>query len=80
MNPHVWLPIDTAPTDGRQMFVVRTIAITPFPNSRSLYTSDPWCVWRGSDGSFVRWPHDFQPTHWVPLPEHVFSDQQESTK
>lgn len=32
------------------------------------YTTDPWAVW-ADEGSFVRWPHNFKPTHWMPLPQ-----------
>ncbi len=63
-----WQPISTAPKDGRTMFVVIAAGIVPFPSSRSTYTSDPWCVWRNDEGGFSRWPHDFGPTHWMPLP------------
>jgi hypothetical protein len=64
-----WMPIGSAPPDGKEMFVVIACGVKPFPNSRSTYTSDPWCVWRDKDGSYARWPHDFNPTHWMPLPE-----------
>ncbi len=70
-SPSQWLPIETAPgVDERRtttMFVVCAINI-----SRGFvhgYTSDPWCVWRIANGGFARWPHDFPPTHWYPLPE-----------
>jgi hypothetical protein len=63
-----WQPIETAPKDGRKMFVVIAVGTIPFPVSLSTYTSDPWCVWRKDGGGFARWPHDFPPTHWMPLP------------
>ena len=60
-----WLPIETAPKETTQMFVVvafgAKVGATP-------YNSDPWCVWH-QRGEFVRWPHKFSPTHWMPLPE-----------
>ena len=60
-----WLPIATAPKETTQMFVVvafgAKVGATP-------YNSDPWCVWH-QRGEFVRWPHKFSPTHWMPLPE-----------
>jgi hypothetical protein len=65
-----WQPIETAPKfPDRTMFVVRAFSVQPsaFSDSR-VYTSDPWCVWRERDGGFARWPHVFQPTHWMPLP------------
>lgn len=35
------------------------------------YITDPWCGWMHEDGSFARWPHKFQPTHFLKLPEFV---------
>lgn len=66
-----WLPIETAPEGHvrpREMFVVRAFGVQP-PGTKSVtYTSDPWCTWRTLDGGFARWPHPFEPTHWMPLP------------
>lgn len=62
-----WQPIETAPTDTKTMFVVRAFDIKPFPEYTDLYTTDPYCIWV-EDGEFVRWPHRFPPTHWMPLP------------
>ena len=60
-----WQPIETAPKETTQMFVVvafgAKVGATP-------YNSDPWCVWH-QRGEFVRWPHKFSPTHWMQLPE-----------
>ena len=53
-----WQPIETAP-EGKTMFVAISI--------RKDYISDPWCVWY-ENGDFIRWPHKFNPTHWMPLP------------
>lgn len=54
-----WEPIEEAPV-GKTMFVAISI--------RDEYVSDPWCVWQDKKGYFVRWPHKFSPTHWMPLP------------
>lgn len=62
-----WLPIETAPV-GRKMFVV--IGVTSgngFTGGRP-YTTDPYCVWQPEKGEFSRWPHNWPPTHWQPLP------------
>ena len=62
-----WRDIETAPRDSKTMFVVIGISVdvgNAFP-----YTTDPWCVWRTLEGRFERWPHKFQPTHWMPLPK-----------
>jgi len=61
-----WQPIETAPKETREIFVVRGFRVnvrTAFP-----YTTDPYCVWRRGDGGYERWPHHFPPTHWMPLP------------
>jgi len=63
-----WQPIETAPKDDRRMFVVQGFNVPPTPQSIAGYTTDPYCVWRADDGSFARWPHQFPPTHWMPLP------------
>lgn len=55
-----WQPIETAP-DDKKMFVVIGVW--------DKYVTDPYCVWKGRGGEFVRWPHKKQPTHWMPLPE-----------
>jgi hypothetical protein len=63
-----WQPIETAPTSGREMFVVRAFNV-PVTISGPPYTSDPYCVWiDDTSGDFARWPHKFPPTHWIPLP------------
>lgn len=64
-----WLPISTAPKvrEPHQMFVV--IAVDVRAGNGTRYTTDPYCVW--PEGSkFVRWPHPFPPTHWMPLPSY----------
>ena len=64
-----WKPIESAPVaNNKKMFVVIAID-AKIPDLEKKYTSDPYCVWRGKNGEFVRWPHDFQPTHWCELPE-----------
>jgi hypothetical protein len=64
-----WQPIETAPRDGRNgMFVV--VGVTSgngFTGGKS-YVSDPYCVWRDQGEVFARWPHNWPPTHWMPLP------------
>jgi hypothetical protein len=60
-----WKPISEA-TVGRAMFVVRAFNVSL---GGRPYTSDPYCVWQDTPGVFVRWPHHFAPTHWMPLPQ-----------
>jgi len=64
-----WLPISTAPKvrEPYRMFVV--IAVDVRVGNGTRYTTDPYCVWP-EDGKFVRWPHPFPPTHWMPLPDY----------
>ena len=65
-----WQPSETAPKD-RKMFVVQAFDVETglsTPSGGCRYTTDPWCVWY-SNGEFVRWPHPFPPTHWLPLPK-----------
>lgn len=65
-----WQPIETAPKDSKEMFVVQAFNVDTrlhLPSGYPRYTTDPWCVWY-SRGEFVRWPHDFPPTHWARLP------------
>ncbi len=67
-----WQPIETAPEGvkvSEQMFVVIAFNVRSSESNPFLYTSDPYCVWKQKDGSFARWPHRFNPTHWMPLPE-----------
>jgi hypothetical protein len=64
VRDEAWQPIETAPNaEQRDMFVVRAFNV-----SRWNYTSDAYCVWRDIHGGFARWPHQFAPTHWMPLP------------
>jgi hypothetical protein len=58
-----WQPIETAPKEyTKEMFVVIAIGA-----NGGKYNTDPYCVWY-DDGDFIRWPHSFKPTHWMPLP------------
>ena len=62
-----WLPIETLSTRDKKMFVV--IAIQADIGTMFAYTSDPYCVWKEGD-KFIRWPHDFPPTHYCELPKY----------
>lgn len=62
-----WIPISQLPDtykSEKRMFVVIGINV---PKGRK-YTTDPYCVWLNEDGTFSRWPHDFEPTHFMELP------------
>lgn len=70
----MWQPIETAPKDGRQMFVVQGFNVTNQNVGVRNYTTDPYCVWPGKTGGWLRWPHEFPPTHWMPLPPPPSAD------
>jgi len=61
-----WKPIGELPEMGRGMFVVKSFGYV-FPDTGQIYTSDPYCVWKEGN-CFVRWPHSFEPTHFLLLP------------
>lgn len=61
-----WMPIETAPI-GRDMFIVRAFDVQ-VTDKIFGYTSDAYGVWQPTRGRFERWPHPFEPTHWMPLP------------
>jgi hypothetical protein len=60
----IWLPIEGCPRESKEMFVAIAIDVRV---GTTKYTSDPYCVWH-AQGKFERWPHGFQPTHYMPLP------------
>ena len=59
-----WLPIESSPRHTKEMFVVRAFDVLI---NGHKYTSDPYCVW-ADKAEFVRWPHPFEPTHWMRIP------------
>lgn len=65
----MWQPIETAPANSLEMFVVKAFNVCNEFTGNRPYTTDPYCVWCDSEGVFVRWPYKFTPTHWAPLPE-----------
>lgn len=67
-----WKPISQLPKKyftTKKMFVVKAIDVYIGEEVDWKYTSDPYCVWREPSGRFARWPHPFQPTHFMELPE-----------
>lgn len=65
-----WNTIDNLPVEyelTNKMFVVKAIDVVTASGMK--YTSDPYCVWFSThDSSYARWPHPFDPTHFVELP------------
>jgi hypothetical protein len=69
-TPGAWQPIEGSELPPfQEMFVVRAFSVCNVFTGGKPYTSDPWCVWLNDYGSFSRWPHQFEPTHWMPLPK-----------
>jgi hypothetical protein len=57
-----WRDIATAPP-----YRVPVLLIAPYPTKTGW--TDIYYGWRNAGGSnWDRWPHDFRPTHWMPLP------------
>jgi Lar family restriction alleviation protein len=57
-----WRDIATAPP-----YRVPVLLIAQYPTKTGW--TDIYHGWRNAGGSnWERWPHDFQPTHWIPLP------------
>lgn len=60
-----WQPIETAPKDGTEVLLIGR-----YPSATSTPTfSDIYHGWRSLKGHWTRWPHPFDPTHWMPLPD-----------
>lgn len=55
-----WLPIEQAPKQIKPMILVKAYL--------ENYTTDPYAVF-WCDGKWNRWPHDFEPTHFMYIPE-----------
>jgi len=60
--------IETAPI-GKTMFVAIGVTEGNGFTGDKPYTTDPYCVRQEQEGIFSRWPHNWGPTHWAPLPE-----------
>lgn len=66
MNTHEWLPIETAPKDGREILVSDGQWIWLTRWGEGSYAEDGW-IESVDDGMIYL----FEPilTHWIPLPE-----------
>lgn len=68
--PNEWLDIETAPKSelNGQILTFRA-AILPWVLGGNA--GGPWwqtSFWSDTYGRWVGWPHEVQPTHWMPLP------------
>ncbi len=61
----IWQPIETAPTDGRQILTWRSTSCVLHVDFGAWYQTSFW----SKSHSLVGWPAETQPTHWMPLPE-----------
>ena len=62
-----WQPIETALKDKVMVAIIGVTSGNVFTGGRP-YTTDPYCGWF-QDGKWQRWPHNWNPTHWMPLPK-----------
>jgi len=58
-----WNRLDQIRPPVKRMVMFVAIGIGP----RGDYSTDPYCGWV-LDGEIMRWPHEFQPTHWMNIP------------
>ena len=64
-EPVMWLPMDTAPKDGRRILLWWGDRVVYGHWLDNLQTSVPWSGWRGPSLEPMR---TGQPSHWMPLP------------
>lgn len=67
--PSAWIELDDNESRPRERQMVVLIAKDVDIGTPRTYTSDPYCGWLNRDGTFSRWPHSFQPTHYMEIPE-----------
>ena len=60
-----WINLNNQKPKEKQMVVF--IAKDVEGVCSGLYTSDPYCGWI-QNGQFVRWPHEFNTTHYMEIP------------
>jgi hypothetical protein len=64
-----WQPISTAPKTSRneQGELQYVLLIARYPGASGW--SDIYQAWWGEGArDWIRWPHHFPPTHWMPAP------------
>jgi hypothetical protein len=62
-----WQPIETAPTDGTPVLLIGFYpTATGWSDVYHSWAEAP--SWRSDwQVHWVRWPHNFRPTHWMPM-------------
>jgi hypothetical protein len=75
INLNAWRPIETAPTDGRQILVSAPggIFICPWPAADVSWNDKKRLAKEGIWPDYKTW----QPTHWMPLPARPAPTQEE---
>lgn len=64
-----WEPIETAPK-GRKPNGTMQFALlcAPYPTSTRMWSDIYQCWWSEAEERWMRWPHPFPPTLWMPSP------------
>lgn len=72
MSYSKWLPLSELPAEyglTNRMLTVKGFNVDVGNGKR--YTTDPYCVWITKAGTMPRWPHDFEPTHFIEIPKDI---------
>lgn len=59
-----WRTIDTLPVGAPPVLLIGQYPL----QSVTPVWSDIYHGWKDRNGDWSRWPHSFEPTHWMPLP------------
>ena len=74
--PCEWLPIELAPKDGTEIIIRGVVTAKNSPFGNAPYITDiyqDW--WEAENNDWARWPfHEFEPTHFMPIPALSASD------
>lgn len=65
-----WRPLSELPAEyglTKRMVLVKGFGIDL--GNGKLYDTDPYAVWITTAGTMPRWPHDFEPTHFIEIPK-----------
>lgn len=64
--PSGWVNLEDETPSEREHVVFKAFNVEY--QKGKFYTTDPYCGWINEIGEFVRWPHNFPPTHFYRLP------------
>ena len=73
-----WKPIETAPSDGQRIQLVRggRYDIGRFDDERYIRKPKPYWASYLNHYLGVRWARDNYPTHWMPIPDLPAEDDE----